>query len=36
MALGLERDGYEAYAIDPTLRANRTSGFDAHCDPEPR
>jgi FAD:protein FMN transferase len=28
------RDGYEAYAIDPELRAHRTSGFDAYCDPE--
>jgi thiamine biosynthesis lipoprotein len=30
------RDGYEAYAIDPLLRAQRTTGFDAHCDPEVR
>lgn len=28
------RDGYEAYAIDPELRAHRTSGFDAYCPPE--
>lgn len=27
------REGYEAYAIDPDLRAHRTSGFDAYCDP---
>jgi len=27
------RDGYEAYAIDPDLRAHRTSGFDAYCEP---
>jgi FAD:protein FMN transferase len=24
--------GYEAYAIDPDLRASWTSGFDAHCE----
>ena len=39
-AAGLEfiatRDGYEAYAIDPDLRAHRTSGFDRYCDPEVR